>query len=81
MKAKYISLGILIALVVLGVVVLFFTEIPMDRYVQLAKVISTTLLPLFISIGTNSIVEKICLKKGDEEKGTSSCVEKTVDKN
>ena len=77
MKAKYISLGILIALVVLGVVVLFFTEIPMDRYVQLAKVISTTLLPLFISIGTNSAISKIV----DSKKETSSCVEKTVDKN
>ena len=70
MKAKYISLSILIAMVVLGVVVLFITNIPMERYTALARCVSTTLLPLFISIGTNSAISKICdSKKIGEEKG------------
>ena len=76
MKAKYISLAILIAMVVLGCVVLFIPSISMDRYVSLAKAVATVLIPLFISIGTNSAVEKITSKKE-----TSSCVEKSVDKN
>jgi hypothetical protein len=69
MKAKYISLGILIALVVLGVVVLFFTEIPMDRYVQLSKSVATVLIPLFISIGGNSAVEKITNSVNSKKEG------------
>lgn len=77
MKAKYISLAILIGMVVLGCVVLFITDIPMDRYVSLAKSVATVLIPLFISIGTNSAVSKVV----DSKKETSSCVEKTVDKN
>jgi poly-D-alanine transfer protein DltD len=66
MKAKYISLSILIAMVVLGVVVLFIPSISMDRYVSLAKAVATVLIPLFISIGTNSAVEKVTssIKKG-----------------
>ena len=63
MKAKYISLSILIAMVVLGIVVLFIPSINMDRYCSLAKAVATVLIPLFISIGTNSAVEKITSKK------------------
>ena len=53
-------------MVVLGVVVLFIPSISMDRYVSLAKAVATVLIPLFISIGTNSAVEKVTssIKKG-----------------
>ena len=50
-------------MVVLGVVVLFIPSISMDRYGSLAKAVATVLIPLFISIGTNSAVEKITSKK------------------
>lgn len=76
MKAKYISLGILIAMVVLGVVVLFMTRIPMDRYVQLAKSVATVLIPLFVSIGGNSAVEKIT-NSVNSKKEEKNCVEKS----
>ena len=69
MKAKYISLSILIAMVILGCVVLFFTEIPMDRYVQLSKSVATVLIPLFISIGGNSAVEKITNSVNSKKEG------------
>lgn len=76
MKAKYISLAILIAMVVLGCVVLFLTDIPMDRYVSLAKSVATILIPLFVSIGGNSAVEKIT-NSVNSKKEEKNCVEKS----
>ena len=65
MKAKYISLSILIALVIVGVVVLFIPSISMDKYVSLVKSVATVLIPLYISIGSNSAIEKITEVKKD----------------
>ena len=64
MKAKYISLAILIFIVLVGVVALF-ADYDMKNYEILAKSVATVLVPLFISIGSNSIVDKI---KGKESK-------------
>ena len=65
MKAKYISLCILIVLVVVGVIALFIPSITMDKYETLVKSVATVLIPLFISIGSNSAIEKITEVKKD----------------
>lgn len=64
MKAKHISLALLIFIVLVGVVALF-KGYDMNAYAILAKAVATVLIPLFISIGSNSIVDKI---KGNNKK-------------
>ena len=64
MKAKYVSLAILVFMVLVGVVALF-KGYDMANYAILAKAVATVLIPLFISIGSNSIVDKI---KGNNKK-------------
>lgn len=63
-KAKHISLAILVFMVLVGVVALF-KGYDMASYAILAKAVATVLIPLFISIGSNSIVDKI---KGNNKK-------------
>lgn len=66
MKAKYVSLAILMFLVLIGVVALF-AGYDMKNYEILAKSVATVLVPLFISIGSNSIVDKIKGKDSKDE--------------
>lgn len=77
MKAKYISLSILIALVVIGVVVLFIPSVSMDKYVSLCKSVATVLIPLFISIGSNSAIEKLTEASKTIKENENNCVVKS----
>ena len=62
--AKKITLGILVVSVILGMVMLFLPNIPMDRYMTYVKGVAYIYTPLIASIGINSAIEKT--KKSSE---------------
>ena len=68
--AKKITLGILIASVIVGLVLLFFVSIDMDRYMTYVQAVAYLYTPLIASIGINSGIETI---KGAKENKDEKC--------
>ena len=64
--AKKITLGILIVSVLVGLVLLFFKSVPMDRFEIYVKAVAFLYTPLIASIGINSGIEKVTEKKEDQ---------------
>lgn len=56
--AKKITLGILVVSVILGMVMLFLPNIPMDRFMTYVKAVAYLYTPLIASIGINSAMDK-----------------------
>lgn len=65
--AKKITLGILIVSVIVGLVLLFFKTIPMDRFEIYVKAVAFLYTPLIASIGINSGIEKFKDTKDNEK--------------
>ena len=57
--AKKITIAILVVSVVVGLVLLFFKNIDMDRFMTYVKAVAYLYTPLIASIGINSGIEKI----------------------
>lgn len=70
--SKKITTIITLILCVLGFVVLFIPSLDMSRYQVLVEAVTVSLLPIIISVGANSAVEKIVNKKKDN----NECVDK-----
>lgn len=57
--AKKLTLGILVVSVIIGLILLFFKNIDMERYMTYVKAVAYLYTPLIASIGINSGIEKI----------------------
>lgn len=57
--AKKLTLAILIVSVLVGLVLLFFNNIEMERFMTYVKAVAYLYTPLIASIGINSGIEKI----------------------
>lgn len=68
--AKKITLGILIISVLVGLVLLFFVNVDMERFMTYVKAVAYLYVPLVASIGINSGVETI---KGSKEEKDEKC--------
>lgn len=65
--AKKLTLGILVVSVIIGLILLFFKNIDMERYMTYVKAITLLYAPLVASIGLNSGVEKVVNKNSEKE--------------
>ena len=63
--SKKVTTIITLILCAVGFVVLFIPGIDMNRYQILVEAVTVSLLPIIISVGANSAVEKIVNKKKD----------------
>lgn len=57
--AKKLTLGILVVSVIVGLILLFFENLDMERYMTYVKAVAYLYTPLIASIGINSGIEKI----------------------
>ena len=54
-----------VLLIAIGIIVLFIPSIDMQRYLDLVKATTISLLPIISSVGINSAIGKITDKKKD----------------
>lgn len=54
-----------VLLIAIGIIVLFIPSIDMQRYLDLVKATTISLLPIISSVGINSAIEKFTDKKKD----------------
>lgn len=66
--AKKLTLAILVASVLTGLVLLFFKNIDMERFYTFVKAVAYLYTPLIASIGINSGIEKFKEEKECAEK-------------
>lgn len=64
---KIISLITTVITAVIGIVLIFITNIDMERYATFTKAFAPFALTLMVSIGVNSVVDKISGKSNSEE--------------
>ena len=64
--AKKLTLAILVVSVLVGLVLLFFKNIDMERFMIYVKAVAYLYTPLIASIGINSGIEKIKEPKEDQ---------------
>lgn len=64
---KIISLIITIITAVIGIILIFITDIDMERYATFTKAFAPFALTLMVSIGANSAVDKISGKDSSKE--------------
>lgn len=64
---KIISLIITIITAVIGIILIFITNIDMERYATFTKAFAPFALTLMVSIGANSAVDKIRGKSNSNE--------------
>lgn len=65
---KIISLIITVITAVIGIILIFITNIDMERYATFTKAFAPFALTLMVSIGANSAVDKISGKGSSKEK-------------
>ena len=65
---KIISLIITIITAVIGIILIFITNIDMERYATFTKAFAPFAVTLMVSIGANSAVDKISGKSSPKEK-------------
>ena len=66
---KIISLIITVITAVIGIILIFITNIDMERYATFTKAFAPFALTLMVSIGANSAVDKISGKGSSNEEG------------
>lgn len=64
---KIISLIITVITAVIGIILIFITNIDMERYATFTKAFAPFALTLMVSIGANSAVDKISGKGSSKE--------------
>lgn len=64
---KIISLIITVITAVIGIILIFITNIDMERYATFTKAFAPFALTLMVSIGANSAVDKISGKSSSKE--------------
>lgn len=64
---KIISLIITVITAVIGIILIFITNIDMERYATFTKAFAPFALTLMVSIGANSAVDKISGKRSSKE--------------
>ena len=65
---KIISLIITVITAVIGIILIFITDIDMERYATFTKAFAPFALTLMVSIGANSAVDKISGNSSPKEK-------------
>ena len=65
---KIISLIITVITAMIGIILIFITNIDMERYATFTKAFAPFALTLMVSIGANSAVDKISGKSSSKEK-------------